>query len=59
MPILIGGKGGGTLPGGRIIDVRDAGNDGRRACSLYLSIMDRMAVKLPRFGDSDRRLEQL
>jgi hypothetical protein len=27
--------------------------------SLYLSIMDRMGVKLEKFGDADTRLERL
>jgi hypothetical protein len=26
-------------------------------CSLYLGIMDRMGVKLDRFGDADTRLK--
>src|SRR5690606_25548637 len=49
MPILLAGGGGGSLQQGRIIDVREKPIDERRACSLYLSIMDRMGVKLPRF----------
>ena len=28
-------------------------------CSLYLSIMDRMGVKLDHFGDADQRLQRL
>jgi hypothetical protein len=28
-------------------------------CSLYLSIMDRMGIKLDRFGDATTPLEQL
>jgi hypothetical protein len=28
-------------------------------CSLYLSIMDRMGVKLERFGDADARLARI
>jgi hypothetical protein len=28
-------------------------------CSLFLSILDRMGVKLDRFGDADTRLERL
>jgi hypothetical protein len=28
-------------------------------CSLYLSIMDRMGIKLDRFGDATTRLERL
>ena len=35
------------------------GDDNRRACSLYLSLMDLLGVRLPLFGDSDRRLEGL
>ena len=28
-------------------------------CSLYLSLMDRMGVKLDQFGDAETRLERL
>jgi hypothetical protein len=57
MPMLLAGRGGGSLKPGRILDYLEQGNDNRRACSLYLSLMDRMGVHVPRFGDSDRRLE--
>jgi hypothetical protein len=30
--------------------------DKRKLCSLYLSIMDRMGLKVPEFGDSKERL---
>lgn len=59
LPILVSGGGGGTLAGGRMIDVSDLEVDQRRACSLYLTVMDRMGVSLPKFGDSNRRLAQL
>ena len=59
MPIVMAGKGGGSLKTGRILDYLDKGDDNRRACSLYLSIMDRMGVQLDRFGDSDKRLANL
>ncbi len=59
MPIVMAGKGGGSLKTGRILDYLDKGNDNRRACSLYLSIMDRMGVQQDRFGDSDKRLADL
>jgi hypothetical protein len=55
MPILLAGRGGG-LQTGRVLDYLDRGDGQRRACSLYLSLMDRMGVSLPRFGDTDRRL---
>jgi Protein of unknown function (DUF1552) len=56
MPILLAGRGGGTVKTGRVLDYLDCGADNRRACSLYLSLMDRMGVHLERFGDTDRRL---
>jgi hypothetical protein len=59
LPILLAGKAGGTLKPGRILDYLDKGDENRRACSLYLSIMDRMGVKLERFGDTDKRLAEL
>jgi hypothetical protein len=60
LPILLAGRGGGALQlGGRNLDYMEAGDDQRRACSLYLSLMDRMGVSLDRFGDTDKRLERL
>jgi hypothetical protein len=54
LPILITGKGGGTLKPGRVLDYLEKGDDNRRACSLHLSLMDRMGVKLEKFGDTSR-----
>jgi hypothetical protein len=59
MPMLLAGRGGGTLKPGRVLDYLDKGEDNRRACSLYLSLMDMMGVKLERFGDTDKRLVDL
>ena len=59
MPIVLAGKAGGGLRTGRVLDYREAGDDNRRACNLYLSIMDRMGAPLDRFGDSTRRLQDL
>ena len=56
LPVVTVGGLGGTLATGRVLDYRDKGDDNRKLCSLYLSLMDRMGVKLDRFGDSDRRL---
>jgi hypothetical protein len=52
---MVGGLGG-ALKTGRVLDYRDKGDDNRKLCSLYLSIMDRMDVKLDRFGDAATRL---
>jgi hypothetical protein len=56
LPVLTVGSLGGTLATGRVLDYRDKGDDNRKICSLYLSLMDRMGVKLPRFGDAETRL---
>ena len=59
MPMVLAGGGGGSLTPGRLLDYRDRPVADRRACNLYLSLMDRMGVVLPQFGDSDRRLANL
>jgi hypothetical protein len=56
LPVLTVGGLGGTLATGRVMDYREKGNENRRLCSLYLSLMDRMGVQLERFGDADNRL---
>jgi hypothetical protein len=59
LPILLTGSGCGSLRTGRILDYLDRGDAERKACSLHLSLMDRMGVKLDRFGDATTRLEDL
>lgn len=59
IPILLAGRAGGALKQGRNLDFKAKGDDNRRACSLFLSIMDRMGVQLDRFGDTDKRLIDL
>lgn len=56
LPILTAGSLGGTLETGRVLDYLDKGDENRKMCSLYLSVMDRMGVKLDHFGDADTRL---
>jgi hypothetical protein len=59
VPVLLVGGLGGSLETGRVLDYLNKGDDHRKLCSLYLSLMDRMGVKLDRFGDADARLEGL
>ena len=59
LPLVLAGGLGGTLKTGRSLSYLKAGNDNRKLCSLYLSLMDRMDVKLDRFGDADSRLADL
>lgn len=59
VPLLLVGGLGGTLKTGRVLDYLHRGDDNRKLCSLYLSLMDRMNVRLDRFGDADSRLADL
>ena len=59
LPLVLAGGLGGTLETGRTLDYLDAGDDNRKLCSLFLSLMDRMGVKLDQFGDAETRLERL
>ena len=59
VPLLLLGGLGGTLETGRVLDYLDKGDDNRKLCSLYLSLMDRMGVELPQFGDAEVRLAGL
>src|ERR1041385_4700702 len=56
VPLLMAGGLGGSIETGRVLDYTDKGDENRKLCSLYLSIMDRMGVKLDHFGDADSRL---
>src|SRR5438105_3459606 len=57
LPVLILGGAGGRLQGGRIVDY--TGKPERQMCRLYLSMMDKMNVRLPKFGDATAPLEQV
>src|SRR6184192_4122748 len=59
LPLVLAGGLGGTLETGRTLDYTQAGDENRKMCSLFLSIMDRMGAKLERFGDAETRLERL
>jgi hypothetical protein len=59
LPVVLAGGLQGTLETGRALDYLYAGDENRKLCSLYLSIMDRMGVHVDRFGDADTRLARL
>ena len=59
LPVVLAGGLGGTLETGRTLSYLDSGEDNRKMCSLYLSIMDRMGMKVDRFGDAESRLQRL
>ena len=52
LPMILAGHGGGSISGGRVIDTGANSEEQQRACNLYLSIAQRMGVKLDGFGDS-------
>jgi hypothetical protein len=52
VPLLLVGGLGGKLATGRVLDYTGRGDDNRKLCSLYLSLMNRMGVKANRFGDA-------
>lgn len=59
VPLLTAGGLGGALETGRVLDYTKDGDDDRKLCSFYLSIMHRMGAKLDRFGDADKPLARL
>jgi hypothetical protein len=59
LPILLAGRGGGTLEPGRILDYMDRGDDHRKVCSLHLALMEKMGVPLTQFGDASSKLAEL
>jgi hypothetical protein len=55
LPVLLAGHGGGSVRQGRLIQAPT----GTPMTNLYLSLLDRMNVPVPRIGDSTGRLEML
>jgi hypothetical protein len=56
VPLLTAGGLGGKLQTGRILDYQDRGNENRKLCSLYLSLMNRMGDPSTSFGDAEKPL---
>jgi hypothetical protein len=59
LPLVLVGGLGGTLTTGRVLDYTGRGDDDRKLCSLYLSLMNRMGVRAERFGDATHQLAGL
>jgi hypothetical protein len=59
LPLVLAGGLGGTLKTGRTLNYLDAGDENRKMCSLYLSLMDRTGPRLDKFGDATTRLADL
>jgi hypothetical protein len=59
LPLVMAGGLGGTIETGRVLNYLDAGDENRKLSALYLSIMERMGLKLERFGDAAAGLAKL
>jgi hypothetical protein len=59
VPVLLVGGLGGTLATGRALDYLGRGDDQRRLCGLYLSLLNRMGVPARQFGDATAPLAGL
>src|SRR5437763_2315572 len=57
LPVILLGGAGGRMKGGRVIDY--TGKPERQMCRLYLSMMDKMNVRLPKFGDAPAPIEEI
>lgn len=55
LPIVLAGRGGGTLSPGRLL----AASDPTPMCNLHLALAQRMGVNLDRFGDSRQPLANI
>ena len=59
LPLFTVGGLGGTLETGRVMDYSDRGDEGRKLCSLYLSLMHRLGLPAEQFGDATTQLADL
>jgi hypothetical protein len=57
LPVIMLGRGGGKLETGRVLNYMDQEN--RQMCRLYLSMMDKMGLKLQSFGDAHAPLAEV
>ena len=57
LPVVLVGGGGGQIQGGRVLNYRQ--QEQRQMCRLYLSLMNRMGVRPPSFGDATEPLPEV
>jgi hypothetical protein len=57
LPVVLVGRAGGRIASGRVLDY--AGRENRQLCRLYLSIMEKMGVSQPAFGDATTPLAEV
>jgi hypothetical protein len=57
LPVVLLGGGGGKIRGGQNLDYLN--NPNRQMCRLYLSMLDKLGLKLQRFGDATEPLAEV
>ena len=57
LPVVLLGGAGGEIHGGRVLDYREQPQ--RQMCRLYLSMLGKMGVSLPAFGDATLPLAEI
>ena len=57
LPVVLVGRGGGKIATGKTLNYRDQPE--RQMCRLYLSLMNKMDVNLPAFGDATKPLAEV
>jgi hypothetical protein len=57
LPVVLLGGGGGRIKGGRVLSYNEKPD--RQMCRLYLSMMDKMQVRMPKFGDASQPLDEV
>jgi hypothetical protein len=57
LPVVLLGGAGGQIQGGRVLDYRQQPQ--RHMCRLYLSMLGKMGVSLPKFGDATEPLAEI
>jgi hypothetical protein len=57
LPVVLLGRGGGKLQTGRVLDYREKPN--RQMCRFYMSLADKLGVRLDKFGDATEPLAEL
>jgi len=57
LPVVLAGRGGGTIRPGKFHDFSKAPN--RKLCRLHLAILERMGVKMEKFGDAESPMSEI
>jgi len=59
LPLIIAGRGGGSIDSGRHLDFRERPAENRLLCNLHLAMAQRMGCPIDRFGNSHFPMKEL